>query len=349
MSLSVELIVAAVTARRHHQSSLWRLGVATSVVVTGTAPSVGSVAVFGAGPHLSSGLIAIVTAAAPVDRGTRLDIQISDPGTAYSDLTVQALPAAQTMAPLGSRVSTSIYDCDGSVHLDPGTTSLTQSLEPYLMAASKRAWFGFGEIWLGSSGLQSFTAGIEGSIGLKLSFGISGAAKCSLKLPEVRALVPTGPGGGVIFKLSPSLELEVSGAATVEASVELRCAPHYGWTSDSGSTSGSWCRPSHEPLKVNASNGVKATLGASMGASVTWNDIAGITGDIGDIGASITASYQPASNPKGQLSAKSDWNIGGCLACFWKDSPLNATFASGTIFRGSRHLRRSPWRAPGPN
>ena len=300
-----------------------------SVVVAGTPPPVGSVAVFGVGELLPSGLIAVVVGSAPVANGTRLSVELSDPGTAFTDMAVQALPPDEADMAVRSVVSARQFRCSGGVTLNDGSTEFTHSLKPFISATSKRAWLGSGDIWLGSGGLSTFVARIEGTMELKLEFSISGAATCSLNLPVGRAFVPTGPAGGIVLTTMPVLELQVNGAAAVEASVKLNCTTHNGWTASSGGSSGSWCRPRHEPMRVNASNGVEARLGSSMSAQVTWNDIAGIKGDIG---ANVSASYQPARNPQGRLSARSDWNISGCLACFWKGTPLNATFASGTVF-----------------
>ena len=68
---------------------------------------------------------------------------------------------------------------------------------------------------------------------------------------------------------------------------------------------------------------------SALDARVTLDDIVGITGNIT---AAAHAGYHPAGSPVVQIDANSTFNLGACLACFWKGGPVHVTLVSGTLF-----------------
>ena len=84
-----------------------------------------------------------------------------------------------------------------------------------------------------------------------------------------------------------------------------------------------------DPLKLSHAE-ASVTLTGSLGVKVTLDDLAGLTGSLS---ASLTATDTPTQNPVATLDAQLDGSLGACLACWWDDGPLNATFVSGTIWK----------------
>lgn len=134
---------------------------------------------------------------------------------------------------------------------------------------------------------------------------VSGAATCTLKLPELEADVPGGDLGAVIFTAQPSLTFTVTGKIDVRSTITLNCGAEYRW--DAGAQSRvAYCVPGSSPLGLSADSGLDATLRGTLDASVTLDDAVGITGDIG---AQLHAGYHPAAHPVAELDASAGYDL----------------------------------------
>lgn len=304
--------------------------VVTSVKISGTPPGVGSVVAFAAGGLLPSGMIATVSAkSANPDGSETLSVMRSDLGTAFSDMAINTGPHAAPVAAKTASLTASSFSCDGNVSIDVGSTTVTPTFTPGIAAISKRPVAGAGTVYLGPGGLQLFNFDLEASLTASLDFSISAAATCTVTLPAVTAVVPVGGPVAIIAKVVPKLTLEVSGAARVRTSATLRCGGYYQW--QNGVESGtSYCKKvALTPLGLDSSTGVDATLKGVIDASVTINEITGITGNL--TGA-LHAGWGPTRQPQGQVDVKVTGDLSACLACFWKSSPTRVTIISGTLY-----------------
>lgn len=293
-----------------------------AVTITGAPPTVDQIVVFAPGEHLPTGLIAAVTAVAAAGDGHRLEVELSTIGDAFTEVMLQA-KASEQAAMRSAVVPASMFDCDGEVVLEAGSTRLEQSIKPTVLAASKRPILG-AVPW---GGLKHFSADVSGDLKLHIDFGISGNASCTASPYIAPITIPTATVGVIQLRLSPSLKLEVNGRARLTATVNIRCWARYSWQEGHGDTF-STCRANNEPLRVNAANGIEATLTATLGASAEWNSIIGIEGQIeGELGA----TYRTSGSPRGELAAASRWEIGAYMNRFWDDTPLRAVLAEGEI------------------
>ena len=201
-------------------------------------------------------------------------------------------------------------------------------LTPTLAAIWKHPFFGGGGVYVGSGGLSLFQFDLDGTITLNMGIAVSGAATCTLTLPELQTAVPAGDLGAVIFSTTPSLTFTVSGAIDIRSTVTLSCGAEYRW--DNGAESRiAYCVPSSTPLQLTAASGLDATLKATLDASVTLDDIVGITGDVS---AQLHAGYHPSTHPVGEVDASAGYHLSACLACFWSGSPATVNIGSGTFF-----------------
>ena len=83
------------------------------------------------------------------------------------------------------------------------------------------------------------------------------------------------------------------------------------------------------PLRLTAATGLDVTLKGDLKASITLDDITGISGDVW---AQLHAGYHPATHPVAELDAAAGYDLSACLACFWSGSPATVTIGSGTFF-----------------
>ncbi len=328
----------------------------TTVTVTGAAPAVDQIVVFAASTPLPSGLIALVTAITPNGSGTTtLAVTPGSFGDAYADGTIQALGPpmnAQTngadlnwtdAAPTEANTNSAV-GCEGNVAFNTNGTGLTTSLTPSLAAVWNHPLFGGGGFYPGVGGLKVFQADIEGTITVALQVNVSAAAHCTASVPALHYQIPAGDLGAVIIDLQPTLDLNVSGNASIRTSVTLTCGTQYRWSQGQESKV-SYCGAHYEPLRVLADAGVDATLSAGIDAMVTLDEIAGITGHIG---ADLHAGYHPLQQPIAQIDVSVPWNLGACLLCFWKDSPAHVTFANGIIYQRTLWQSHTPPDTPPP-
>lgn len=308
-------------------------GKVTQVVVTGVTPVAGQVMVVAPISAIPSGLIAVAdTATAGAGGTTTVTVTPATPAEAYAEGTVNVVgplitPASiapQTISTLAGAALTCTAGVSSSLH---GLT-VTPSLTPSVAALWQHPVFGGGGIYVGSGGLSLFQFDLDGSVTVNLGVAVSGAATCTLTLPAVRAAVPAGDLGAVILEVVPILTLHVTGRVDVNTSVTLNCGTEYRWDKGQEYRS-SYCGKSFTPLQLTAASGLDATLSGALDASVTLDDIAGITGTITD---ALHAGYHPASHPTAEIDTKADYELGACLACIWKGSPLKVTIATGTLF-----------------
>ncbi len=332
----------------------------TRVVLSGITVSTGDVLVLAPRRGIPSGLIAV---AGPVTANGNGSVAVAltpaRPDDAYHVGTVQALPvraatstvtvpaAARTSAggtAAASRAAAATLGCSGGVSSDLLGMSITHTLTPSLAALWKHPYFGGGGVYVGSGGLSLFQFDLDGTITLNMGVAVSGAATCTLTLPELSVKVPAGALGVVIFTTQPSLTFTVTGKIDIRATVTLGCGAEYRW--DNGAQSRlAYCLPSETPLQLSADSGLDATLKGTLDASVTLDDIAGITGDIW---AQAHAGYHPAAHPVAEVEAAAGWDLGACLACFWPDSPAHVTIGSGTFFAKTIASYDAPPKPPAP-
>jgi alpha-tubulin suppressor-like RCC1 family protein len=304
----------------------------TSLTTTADPPAVGDQLVFSAGELLPSGLIAVVDAVEEPDSGhSRLQVTPATLADAYAEGAVKVQPADPVAMRSTSKQSASVgarLSCGGGVDSALHGMSLTPSIEPSMAAIWAHPMFGGGGIYPGAGGLE--LAQIDLTTRLEVNFGVevSGAATCTLQLPAYRAAVPAGNLGAVIVTVAPSLTLKVSGTVDIRATADLSCTTQYRW-SEGAEYRANYCRAGNTPMKIRSGTGVDASLTGKLGVSVTLNEIVGVTGDVS---ATLRAGYHPTRRPVAQLDAQVDYSVGGCLACWWKESPARVTVASGTIF-----------------
>jgi hypothetical protein len=222
----------------------------------------------------------------------------------------------------------------GPISCDSGATAslhgldVSPSLTPAVAALWKHPLFGGGGIYIGTGGLSLFQFDLDGSITVNLGVSVSGSSTCTLHLPTYTSTVPAGGLGAIILQLQPSLTLHVTGKIDVRTSVTLRCGAEYRW--DAGQEYRvSYCAQGSQPLQLSADSGVSATLTGALDASVTLDDLVGITGNLT---ATLHAAYSPAAHPIAEVDAQMTYDLGACLVCFWSGSPNHVTLVSGTLF-----------------
>lgn len=327
---------------------------AVKLLLTGDAPTVGQVLVVQPGGQAPSGLIVAVTAVTPQNDGTTLlDVQPANPADAYAEGTVNAIgPATGAGPPLAAQhrsttgkpgqlqathargsAQTSHASAPAALSCDSGATAqlhgltVTPQLRPQVAMLWKHPLFGGGGIYPGTGGLTLFQFDLDGSITADLGISISGAATCTLTLPEVRSVVPAGALGAVILAVEPSLTFTTSGKLDIRTTAKLTCGAEYRWNSGKASRV-SYCHPSSTPLQLSTDSGLDASLTGVLDASVTLDDIAGITGTLS---ATLHAGFHPSAHPIAALDATVDYDLGACLACFWKGSPARVSLVSGVL------------------
>jgi alpha-tubulin suppressor-like RCC1 family protein len=338
----------------------------TQVLLTGISVASGEVLVLAPVTGIPSGLIAVagtvtdngdgtatvaVTIATPADAYDSGVVQVMGAGITTTTADVQGSGTAQVLgtgtkigsgaaapapAPSASLLAAgtpapgapSPLSCSGGVSSSLLGLSVTHTLTPSLTAIWKHPYFGGGGVYIGTGGLSLFQFDLDGTIALNMGIAVSGAATCTLTLPELKASLPAGDLGAVIFATTPELTFTVTGAIDMRSTVSLNCGAEYRWFNGTESRI-AYCEPSSTPLQLSAGSGLDATLKGTLGASVTLDDIAGITGDIW---AQAHAGYHPAQHPEAELDASAGWDLGACLACFWKGSPATVTIGSGTFF-----------------
>lgn len=326
-------------------------GAVSQVTLAGLTVATGDVLVLAPGGDLPSGLIAVAgTITSNGGGSSTVAVTPATPADAYDRGTVQALPAAASAGTTvlpgtrggGARGGPAVagppgdgpLECtsaDGSqptLRWDLAGLSVTHKLTPALAAIWKHPYFGSGGIYGGTGGLSLFQFDLDGTITLNMGIAVSGAATCTLDLPETETDVPAGYLGAIIFQARPTLTFTTSGKIDDRATVTLSCGVEYRWSSGHQSRV-SYCLPSATPLRLSADSGLQASLKASLDASITLDDIAGITGDIR---ARLHGSYYPGQHPVAELDASAGFDLGACLACFWDGSPARVTLVSGTIF-----------------
>jgi Fibronectin type III domain len=316
----------------------------TKVGLSGITVTSGDVLVLAPRAGIPSGLIALARTVTPNTDGTvTVAVTAATPADAYDTGTVQALPASpatgtdtlpQQQAPsaggttAAGHAQAATLECSGKVTSGLHGMSVAHALTPSLAAIWKHPYFGGGGVYAGSGGLRLFQFDLDGTITLNMGITVSGAATCTLTLPELTAEVPAGYLGAVIFTTQPKLSFTVTGKIDIRSTVTLSCGAEYRW--DSGTQSRvAYCLPSKPPLQLSADSGLDATLAGTLDVTGTLDDIAGITGDIW---ADLHAGYHPATHPVAELDASAGWDLGACLLCFWSDSPAHVTIGSGTFF-----------------
>jgi probable HAF family extracellular repeat protein len=318
----------------------------TQVTLTGVTVTSGDVLVLAPAAGVPSGLIALAGAVTRNSNGTTtVAVTPATPADAFDRGIVQALPRSSLSATVtvpyvrgtglhrgaarAPRSDGTSLSCSGNVTSDLQGLSISHTLTPALAAIWKHPFFGGGGIYVGFGGLSLFQFDLDGTISLNMGITVSGAARCTLTLPELRAIVPAGDLGAVIFSTTPSLTFSVSGAIDVRSTVTLSCGAEYRW--DNGAVSRlAYCVPlTTTPLQLTAATGLDATLKGDLDASITLDDITGITGDVW---ALLHAGYHPTTHPVAELDAAAGYDLSACLACFWSGSPATVTIGSGTFF-----------------
>lgn len=319
-------------------------GLVDTVVISGPSPATDQVVVIAPTAEAPTGVIGLITSVSvnsdgsstlALKPGTLSDAWAEGALQQLADTSPSAAPnrrAAPERAIAGesfaAAAATPSLACTGGVSLDSAGLGVTPDLAPSVVALWKRPLFGGGGFYPGTGGLTLFQFDLEGSITVDLDFKVSGASRCTATLANLRSAFPVGAAGAIMLSLRPTITLNVSGAAEVRTSVTLKCGVQYRWSKGVEYRT-TYCGRSFQPLQLTAATGVDATLTAEMDASVTLNDIAGITGNLS---ASLHAGYRPTEKPLAQIDAKATYDLGACLACFWKGSPAQVSLVSGTIF-----------------
>ena len=317
-------------------------GLATQATLIGLTPTTGQVLVFAPSNAISSGLIAVADTITPNGDGTTtVTLTPAGPADAYADGTLKTIGTPiTTTAAVSPAVSQKLasaaaappdpspLSCTGGVTSELHGLGVTPSLTPTIAAIWAHPFFGGGGIYVGTGGLSLFQFDLDGTFTVNLGVTVSGDSTCTLTLPTAKAAVPAGELGAVVLSLTPKLTLQVTGKVDLRTSVTLVCGTEYRWFKGAQSRS-SYCEPKYSPLALSSDTGVDATLSAVMDASVTLDDIVGITGTLS---TALHAGYHPATQPVVEVDTTVDYELGACLACFWDDTPAKVTLASGTLF-----------------
>jgi hypothetical protein len=340
-------------------------GNAVSVRLTGTPPEVDDVLVLAPTETFPSGAIVVVTGVSAQPDGTTLvdvvpgtfadayhqgavsvsgtvgsdDVQPPPPplasptqsGATLTDSTKArkaGIRASATASGTDVTAASSIECDDPTITTDLYGLSIEPSLTPTVAALWQHPLFGGGGIYVGSGGLELFQFDLDGDVQLNVGAAISAAGTCTLTLPPIRKAFPAGNTGAIILDISPTVTLKATGQADVRATVTLRCGMEYRWSSGQESRV-AYCHGNSTPLEASASSGVDVTATGALDTKLTWNGIAGLTGNLT---GSAHAGYHPLSTPVGVVDATLTGAIGACLACYWKGSPAHVTLVTGTIF-----------------
>jgi alpha-tubulin suppressor-like RCC1 family protein len=335
-------------------------GAVNQIVINSAAPAAGQILAVEPTPAAPSGLTAAVnTVTDNGDGTTTLAVTPGKPGDAFTSGTVKADGSAtMTATTLPAAGATPTGKAGPLVTTAQAKTSpgRAQALSPAALAALKMSCDG--EVtsnlkglsvdpglspkmaldWNAIQGVKLFQADLDGTITVNLGVNISGAATCTLELPAVVATVPAGPVGVVLLKVAPSLTFEVTGQIDLRASVTLTCGVQYKW--EPGQTSNpAYCHATNKPMQITAATGIDATLTGAIEASVTLNDIIGVTGSIS---AAAHAGYHPTTSPVVQIDASVTVELGGCIVCFIDDGLVKFTLYQGTLFEKVLYTSDTP-------
>jgi outer membrane protein assembly factor BamB len=322
-------------------------GTASSVVLTGLRPAKGDILVLAPITSIPSGLIALATSVAPGPGAHESTIAVrrATPAEAYYQGIVQTSPPAgkaaaadQSPAAPGTR-SASIrssrsaptpdagLSCTGGVNSSLHGLTVQPNLKPSLTLDWKHNRYGGNGIYLGTGGLKLFQFGLTGAITVNLGVSLSGRATCKLDLPSAHAEVPAGDLGAVVLTLDPVLDLTSTGKVGVQTSVTLTCHAQYEWNQGSIGRA-DYCTATHQPLGVESATGADLTVTGTLDASVSLDDLAGITGSLI---AAVHTGYHPEQDPVWELDADANYDMKATLAAFWSGAPT-LRIASGEIF-----------------
>ncbi|GAB2721942.1 hypothetical protein GCM10027038_20660 [Arthrobacter bambusae] len=316
--------------------------------VNGTTIAAGQVLVLAPTPQITSGAIVFInTMVTNADATVTAAVTPTTPADAYTEATVNSIdptvptvtspmmggsgtaaPQSTTPGTVSSQALGSSLKCDAGITATLAGLSTTANMTPTIAAIWKHPIFGLGGVYVGTGGLDLFQFDLDGTITVNLGASISGQGSCTLTLPGVTSAVPAGDLGAVVFTAQPKVTLAVSGKLAINTSVTLKCGAEYRWNAGKEDTT-RYCSASNQPLALTSDTGAKASATAAIDASVTLDDIAGITGQLN---AGVDVNYTPTSHPIATIDAKAGYEIGACLACFWSGSPAQATILSGTFF-----------------
>lgn len=315
----------------------------TSVVLSGLTVAAGDILVLPPASAIPSGLIVVADSVRPGSVTGQLAVAVSraTPAAAYYQGVVQTITSAPTAGisagpadgPGRPRQGAELT-CDGGVTAEVHGLTVQPSLKARLALDWKHNLFGHKGVYVGYGGLKLFQFGLDGTVTVDLGASVSGAATCTLDLPEIYDTVPAGPLGAVFITYSPSITLTVTGSIAVDTSVTLNCAADYQW--DQGvSTRTDGCTASHQPLKLTADSGLDTTLTGGIEVSAALDDLPGIKGSIDD---SLHLGYHPEQTPVAELDAASDYELKATLANIWDGAPT-MTIAHGEFF----HVTLATW------
>jgi hypothetical protein len=317
-------------------------GAVDELTLSGPAPRPQQIIVVSRAVALPSGLIALVLTATPGPEGTtKLTLDPASPADAYADGTVQALGSPQALqessAARASGAGTSTgrrAAAPGSLQCDSGVSSELHGLDvkPALTPSMAAIWhhplFGGGGFYVGTGGLELFQFDLDGKIEVNLGVTIAGSTTCTLQLPSFVEAVPAGDLGAILIEASPTITLKADGKVDARASVTLSCGTEYRW--DEGREyRQSFCAENHQPLALQADSGVDVSARGALQTTVSLDDLVGVDGTVA---ATLHAGYTPTQHPVAEIDAGAEYELGACLACFWKGAPTRVSVAHGTVF-----------------
>ena len=314
----------------------------TSVVLSGSTVAVGDILVLPPASATPSGLIVVADSVRQGSAKGQLTIAVgrATPADAYYQGIVQTIAPSPSQG-LRSVIPRAGADltCDGGVTAEVHGLTVEPSFKAHVALDWKHNLFGRKGVYAGYGGLRLFQFGLEGTVTVDLGASVSGAATCTLDLPEIYDTVPAGPLGAVFITYSPSVALTVTGAVAVDTSVTLNCEADYQW--DQGaSTRTDGCTASRRPLRLSADSGLDTTLTGGIEVSAALDDLPGIKGSIDD---SLHLGYHPEQSPVAELDASSDYELKATLANIWDGAPT-MTIAHGEFF----HVTVATWGSPPP-
>jgi alpha-tubulin suppressor-like RCC1 family protein len=313
-------------------------GAVTAVSLTAAAPNVaiGNILVVEPGTHTPSGLIARVTAVTGANGAARVATVV--PSTLV-DAYASGIVKETDTEPIGAsnegarRAFSS--SCSGDADLEI-TPEVSIGLQPSVALLWGKNIAGFGSVFVGTGGVKAFQFDLGGELTFRLQGSMSGSVECALDVPGPTAAIPLGPAGFLFFKLRPTLTLAATAGMEIDTTVTLRCGINVTYYPTSTSRA-QWCHPSATPPKVKSA-GADLTIGGGIEASITFNELVGLSGDLT---ASVRARYQPLSNPLGSITGKVTSSLSACLACMFGDGP-SLTIASGTLLDRDFYTWNSP-------
>lgn len=328
-------------------------GEVTSVALSGITVVAGDILVLPPASAIPSGLIAVANSVRPGSAKGQLAVAVTraTPADAFYQGIVQTIAAAPTagvsagtgQGPRSPRSARPRADadltCDGGVTAEVHGLTVEPALKAHVALDWKHNLFGRKGVYAGYGGLKLFQFGLDGTVTVDLGASVSGAATCTLDLPESYDTVPAGPLGAVLVTYSPSVKLTVTGGVAVDTSVTLNCEADYQW--DQGvSTHTDGCTATRRPLKLSADSGLDTTLTGGIEVSAALDDLPGIKGSIDD---SLHLGYHPEQSPVAELDASSDYELKATLANIWDGAPA-MTIAHGEFF----HVTLATWGSAPP-